>query len=298
MRTASFFCAATFAAALALPVSGQDTVLTTRVSRLEAQVAEIRDVLGLNAPETAELPSSFAGSEDAQWGLPKVRGILLNKTFFVLDFDEGTKVPDWVGYYLTRQELTGTATRRNDFHPDPELPPGKRSELADYRHSGYDRGHMAPAADFKRSDAAMSATFVLSNMAPQRPNLNRHIWQYLEADVRSLVQADGQAWIFTGPLYIDSDSARIAPADSIGPDRVAVPTHFFKVILAEPAAGDFQAYAFIIPNSLTRIPGHPKDYLVSVDHVEHLTGLDFFALLPDSIENRIERITQTDWPVK
>ena len=144
----------------------------------------------------------------------------------------------------------------------------------------------------------MSSTFVLSNMAPQRPNLNRHIWQNLETDVRSLVQADGQAWIFTGPLYINADSARIDPPDSIGPDRVAVPTHFFKVILAEPAPGDFQVYAFIMPNSLTRIPGRPKDYLVSVDHVEQLTGLDFFALLPDSTENRIEHITQTDWPIR
>lgn len=298
MRSTPLLWVLALAWGLSGPLVAQDTVVETRLSRLEAQVAEIRDVLGLTGPETPNLPLVFAGSEHARWGLPDIDGTPLNKRFFVLDHDDGKKVASWVGYHLTRDNLAGDARRRDNFHPDPELSTGLRSELADYRRSGYDRGHMAPAAAFKRSDVAMSATFVLSNMAPQRPNLNRRIWAQLEGDVRSLAQTHGSIWVFTGPLYIDEDSTRIEPPDSIGPDRVAVPTHFFKVILCEHGPDDLQTFAFVMPNSLLRISGTPRDFLVSVDHVEQISGLDFFALVVDSLENRIERVTQTNWPIR
>ena len=152
--------------------------------------------------------------------------MLLVKEFFVICHDMEQEIPEWVTYHLTRENLQGTTQRTDDFRPDPELAPGERAELVDYRNSGYDRGHMAPAADFKRSQEAMSETFLLSNMAPQRPSLNRGIWERLEREVRSLADAHGSIWVFTGALFLDGSGNPSSPVSFIGPNRVAVPTHF------------------------------------------------------------------------
>ena len=109
--------------------------------------------------------------------------------------------------------------------PDAELPTGERSELADYRGSGYDRGHMAPAEDFDRSREAMSTSFLLSNMAPQVPGMNRGRWAQREAAVRELA-AECDLWVFTGPLFVEND-----PVEEIGASGVFVPTHFYKAVL-------------------------------------------------------------------
>jgi endonuclease G len=155
---------------------------------------------------------------------------------------------------------------------------------------------MAPAADFKRDTAAMSETFLLSNMAPQRPRLNREIWAHLEDQVRSLVQERGSIWIFTGALYLDSLQNPTTPVAYIGPDSVAVPTHFYKVILCEHPDGSHEMFAFVMPNSLAP-QGEPRDYIVSVERVQHLSGLDFFSALPDSEEHRLEAVVNSNWPI-
>lgn len=278
--------------------TGQNPSLEQRVATLERQVAELRALAGFPAAPIPELPAELAGNVNARWGYPGGHCTLLVKEFYVDCFDQQRKVPEWVTYRLTREDLAGTAVERtDDFRPDPDLAPGERSELVDYRSSGYDRGHMAPAADFKRSQVAMSSTFLLSNMAPQRPNLNRGIWARLEDQVRQLAQAHGRIWVFTGALYLDRDDGPAPPADTIGPDHVAVPSHFYKVILCEHANGTHEMFAFILPNQLAPVTGEPGAYLVPVDRVEALAALDFFAALPDSEENRLEALMPTQWPV-
>lgn len=244
------------------------------------------------------LPSVLVGNDNVKFGFPGGNGVLLVKKYYVVLYDTTTLVPEWVTYHLSKEELKGNARRVNDFRPDSDLPVGKRSELEDYRNSGYDRGHMAPAADFKRNSQAMWETFLLSNMAPQRPRLNRGIWSNLEEQVRLLAKREGDIWIFTGPLYLDSLDHRVTPQEHIGPHKVAVPTHFFKAILCELPSGGHEMFAFIVRNQATELQGQPKDYLVSVHRVEESSGLNFFSALPEEEERRLESEVAASWPVQ
>jgi endonuclease G len=230
------------------------------------------------------------------YGIISVKGTLLDKGYFVINHNNEWKIPYWVAYYLSDSLLLGKAKRTNDFRPDPELAIGSRAELEDYRNSGYDRGHNAPAADFKRSREAMSLTFLLSNMSPQTPRLNRGIWENLEEQVREMVREKGNGWIITGNIFMAADSELTKPKEFIGANKVAVPTHCFKVILLRDQIGTFSMYAFLLPNQRDYIPGIPADYILKVDKLEEITGYDFFPLLDDSIENRLESIVPSTWP--
>jgi endonuclease G len=279
-------------------LGAQTATLEERVAQLERLVGELRAVHGLPAERIEELPEILRGNEQVRWGYPGGECTILVKEYYVICYDDANRVPDWVTYHLSRENLAGEAPRTNDFRADADLPSGERAELVDYRHSGYDRGHMAPAAAFKRSSTAMSETFLLSNVAPQRPNLNRHIWRRLEQEVRSLASAHGSIWVFTGTLFLDQAGNPIDPVAYIGPNRVAVPTHFYKVILCEHTTGTVELFAFVMQNPLQPLAGRPRDYLVSVDEVESLTGLDFFAVLPDWDEERLEEMVATNWPIR
>lgn len=247
-----------------------------------------------DAASRGELPALSYGGNIA-FGLPGGTGVILDKGFFVLLFDTTTLVPRWVSYRLTKGYLQGSAERTDDFRHDPELPAGGRQELEDYRSSGYDRGHMAPAADFVRSREAMSATFLLSNMAPQRPALNRGIWAQLESEIRILAESHGTLWILTGGMFLDSLEQPARAAVFIGPDSVGVPSHFFKVILCEHPDGTKEMFAFVMANSFSALPGKPKEYMRSVDDVEQLSGLDFFSGMNDETEELLERAVAVSW---
>lgn len=221
--------------------------------------------------------------------------LLLDKEFFVICYNAETKIANWVGYFLSEENLRGTISRTDDFRPDPKLGPEVRSQLADYRGSGFDRGHMAPAAAFKRSRQAMSTTFLLSNMAPQTPQLNRAIWRLLEDDVREVARTQGDVWVFTGNLFIDENGTRLEPSSRIGSNNVAVPTHCFKAILVRTEESGWMAYGFIMPNIRERIPGPVDAYQVPVDVIESASEIDFFAFLPDALEEQLER-TRQPWP--
>jgi endonuclease G len=255
-------------------------------------------VFGLSChPSPLEsLPPQLGDNEDVKYGWPGGVGTILVKHYYVIMYADSLRIPEYVSYHLTRADLDGTAPRSNDFRSDPALPAGSRAELSDYEHSGYDRGHMAPADDFKRDSAAMSETFFLSNMAPQRPNLNRKIWERLEEQVRVLASSCGNIWVVTGSLFVDSLEQPAGPTVFIGSDRVAVPTHFYKAILCEHQDGTHEMFAFIMQNRELSLPGEPKDYSVSVRQVEKLTGLDFFNLLPGPERDSLETTVDTNWP--
>jgi hypothetical protein len=129
---------------------------------------------------------------------------------YVLCQDARLKIPLWVQYELSLNDLDGPAERSDDFRPDTSIPFNARAELSDYRGSGYDRGHMAPAADMNRSRKVMSESFLLSNMSPQiGPGFNRAIWAELEASVRGWVRQRGPLTIITGPIFKpDNDEIR------------------------------------------------------------------------------------------
>lgn len=281
---------------LALPyrLAAQQTPTEKRLRILEQKVDQLYRHLGIQ-PET---PPEVVGNVNLQFGEPACSGTILSKEFYVICYENDRKIPEWVTYHLSAENLKGTASRKDDFRPDPALPKGQRAELSDYRNSGYDRGHMAPAADFKRSNIAMSETFLLSNMSPQTPNLNRRTWAELEDEVRSLANSHGNIWIFTGSLFLDSNEHPTVPTTFIGTDRVAVPTNFYKVILCQHSPDTYEMFAFVLPNQRAVLSGTPRDYIVTVKNVQQLSGLDFFSALPDDIENRLEGMKATDWPIQ
>lgn len=206
-------------------------------------------------------------------------------TGFKVSFNPAHHIPNYVVWELTADEAAGTEPRDNKFKADRDV--YGCPTLDDYRNSGFDRGHMAPAGDMKWSAEAMSDSHYLTNMCPQTRQLNGGRWSTLEQKCRQWAMRDSALIIVAGPVLTDELSR------AIGPNRVSVPERFFKVIYA-PFANPPRAIAFIMPNS-EHIDGL-ESLTVSVDQVEAITGFDFFACLPDDIENKVEQqANYRDW---
>lgn len=167
--------------------------------------------------------------------------------------------------------------RTDDFREDYKVKTGSASQ-SDYKGSGYDRGHLAPAADFKWSSTAMSESFYMSNMSPQHPSFNRGIWKKLEGSVRNWADDNGEIYVVTGPILSGSFS-------TVGSNQVSIPNYYYKVILdyKEP---EIKGIGFILPNQ--KLNSSLQSYAVTIDEVERRTGIDFYHSLPDEMENQIE----------
>ena len=204
---------------------------------------------------------------------------------FTVSFNPQNGTADWVGWELLKEETDGSVKRSDNFWADADVKGSPTPD--DYRNSGYDKGHLCPAADQKWSVKAMNDCFVMTNMTPQLHALNGGAWSTLESKERLWAKRDSALVIVAGPIYTESDTTRI------GKTGVRVPSAFFKVLLA-PYVDDPRAIGFVYPNMSS--PGNMQQYSMSVDEVEALTGLDFFANLPDELENRIERSASfTEW---
>jgi endonuclease G, mitochondrial len=203
---------------------------------------------------------------------------LVLHTGFALVYNEKHEQPDWVAYELTRDEVYGIHDRADNFRADPSINTDSAS-LADYRGSGYDRGHLIPAADLKWSLEAMSDSFYMSNMSPQEPDFNRGIWSKLEAVIRNMAVKEGSIHVVTGPVLTDG------PYPTIGDNEVSVPNQYYKVVLdyVEP---ELKAIGFLLPNEGSQQP--LAEFATSIAHIEQVTGLDFFPQLPDDIEAELE----------
>ena len=230
-----------------------------------------------NAGTSANVPPSINQLE-IPISTRKREEIILHRTAFTISYNNDYKTPNWVAWELTHAETEGTEGRKNKFEPDPDLPE-PRAEHSDYTHSGYDRGHMAPAADMKWNKKAMEESFYMSNICPQNRKLNRDDWGDLEEKCRNWAEKYGKAYIVCGPIY-DSKSPK-----RIGKHKIAVPERFFKAILIYEGKTPI-AMGFLFENKAHH--QNLKNYLVSVDKIEEETGLDFFSKLPDTIESRIE----------
>lgn len=213
-------------------------------------------------------------------GTPSEQGIPLCRKGYGLAYNPDRKTPDWVAEHLTKDRVSAKGARKNYFKADPDLPPKHRAQLADYKNSGYDRGHLAPAGDMKWDLDAYKESFYLSNMAPQNGPMNQGIWSQLEANVRRWAQDRDELYIYTGPIY-DEEQDEI---ETIGAHEVAVPNGFYKIVF-DPARKE--AIAFMMPNEKLETKDTPQ-YIVSIDSVEQATGLDFLSTLPDDEEESIE----------
>lgn len=219
--------------------------------------------------------------------IPKVNSgdVVINHTGYSLLYNEDHEQASWVAYELTKDETNNIFERTDKFIVDPLVKTGTATD-ADYSGSGYDRGHLAPAADMGWSATTEAESFYYSNMSPQEPGFNRGIWKRLEDLVRTWAVENNSIYITTGPILTTG-------LPSIGPDKVSVPKYFYKVILdyTEP---DIKAIGFLIPNSSQS--SSLQSFVVSIDSIEALSGIDFYPKLPDDQEKRLEKsITIDDW---
>lgn len=242
-------------------------------------------ILAFITPTEGEMEVDYQGGEIIDLEIPKGgKGEVITHTGYTLSYREEYEVPEWVAYELTRDEVSVQAVDRKDnFREDPMVST-KSASLQDYKKSGYDRGHMAPAADFRWSFDAMNDTFFLSNMCPQTHAFNAGIWSDLEEAVRSIAYEDERVYVVTGPVLTDG------PYDTIGENKVAVPNYFYKVIL-DYTYPTIKAIGFVLPHENSKEP--LSYFALTVDQVEEITGLDFFPLLPDDEEAKIESSLDT-----
>jgi endonuclease G len=208
---------------------------------------------------------------------PNPNGQIIMHTGYTLSYNPDFRIANWVAYELTAEETVSVVKRNDKFIPDPLLSSGTVSN-ADYKGSGYDRGHLAPSADMCYSYQTMAESFYLSNMAPQNPGFNRGIWSKLEAQVRQWAVDDKAVYVITGTVLTKG-------LPTIGNNRITVPAYFYKVILdyTEP---DIKGIGFIMPNQGSQEP--LQHFAVTIDSVESVTGTDFFYQLPDEQEKIIE----------
>lgn len=259
-------------AATFLPDAGTDKPARGEVTEKSDGAAGRTDVTAA-APKSGraiELPGRMKGTPER----------IIRHTGYTLSYNREHNAPNWVAWELTKAETEGTLPRANDFLPDPDVPEPHRVTTSEYTGSGYDRGHMAPAADMKWSSRAMSECFYMSNICPQNHALNSGAWATLEKACRRWAAREGAVYIVCGPVYKDKHRKKIGRTL-----RITVPDGFFKVVLCLNS-GREKAIGFYYANRSGR---QDMDRAArSVDEIEELTGIDFFVNLPDRQEAALE----------
>lgn len=254
--------------------------------------------------------------------------VRIDRAHYTLLHDNRFKTSLFVSYHLSKEDLMGIVSREDRFASDPLLPIGHRGELADYLKSGFDRGHLAPAADMKISKEAMRESFYLANIAPQSISLNRGIWKRLEEQLRVFYtflynietnhlnrERRVNGWVITGSVFSDLDGDGVGDAlGTIGAGRVGVPTHFYKIAVVT-IENEIHMFPFLFQHDNFKFPTnftpHPRNvkevhttltspkralsgYLTNVDAIEALLQLDLFWELPDDVESALEKKVPVD----
>lgn len=239
---------------------------------------------------TATVPPSASTpvSVPSGIGLPQLvpSDNFINHSGYILSYNKVHKQPSWVAYLqIARHTQTATEVRLDHFSADPLANFATASD-ADYAGQGFDRGHMAPAEDMAWSKATMEESFYFTNICPQKPAFNRGVWRRLENLLRYWSEAYDSVYIVTGPVLTKD-------LTTIGPDKVSVPNLFYKVVLQYNQKG-VKAIGFVLANEASA--AMLQNFAVTVDSVEHLTGINFFNKLPDDVEERIEgHISISNW---
>ena len=202
---------------------------------------------------------------------------IIKKKGYIVSYNKDTKIANWVAWHLTSEHTEGSIGRGNMFHEEEEVPSPKAT-VEDYKGSGWSRGHMCPAGDNKWDSEAMYQSFSLINVCPQNASLNSGLWNSLEIDCRNWAKRFQDIYIICGPVFFKNDH------EIIGTNEIYVPEAFFKVVLC--LNGTPKGLGVIVKNTA----GNKKKdiYYNSIDQVERITGMDFFPLLSDDVEDEVE----------
>ena len=206
--------------------------------------------------------------------LPSSNGEVVEHTYYSLSYLEEHEQAEWVHYKLNSTMLKGEIPRKKNYTIDRKVSKGS-AKTSDYTNSGFDRGHLVPAADMKMDSISVREAAYMSNISPQKPKFNNGVWKKLEEHARDLSKKS-ELYITTGGV--------LSPADlkKIGKNNVSVPDQFYKIIYD---VKNQKMFAYLMPNK--KIESREK-YVVTVDAIEALTGIDFYHQLDDELEDKLE----------
>lgn len=194
-----------------------------------------------------------------------------------MSYNETYEQAEWVAY-----ELKGVKSYHDYDRPffieDEKVNTGS-ADWRNYKRSGYDKGHLCPAGDMKFSKEAYDETFLTSNISPQKHDFNDGIWNTLEQKVRYWASKYDGIYVVTGGVLNDN-------LKTIGEEDVAVPEYFYKVLL-DTSRSEYKMIGFLVPAVDSNKPLY--EFVVPVDEIEKMTGIDFYPSLNDKIENNLEK---------
>jgi endonuclease G len=274
--------------------------LETKIASTSAQIASLKAAHDSLSGTLEELKFQSLRHQLAQVGLPETASCdeVIYHSALALVYDESHEQAKWVAHLILPDVATGTEGRTNDFRPDPLIKTGSAVD-DDYARKtktpegktktegfGYDRGHLAPSADFRYSKKALSESYYYSNMSPQTPGLNRGRWADLEDAMRSAcIARNTPLFVVTGGILNST-----LPKLEQGVNKVSIPNHYYKVILD---LEHNEAIGFIMPNSKCEF--QLPHYVCTVDSIEKITGLNFFHRLADDAEQKLESVYHIDF---
>ncbi len=266
---------------LCISSCGRKTVVNPSKTSSNLSTQAILGYPSLSTPKASEDRSEF----------------LIVKPQYVLSYQPARGIARWVGWHLQRSDL-GSAYRQDDFRVDTDLPSQYPVvKPSDYTNSGFDRGHLCPSGDRTATENDNSATFVMTNMIPQAPSVNRGVWNDLEEYCRTKVKLGLEAYIYAGS-YGEGGKGSKGTASTIAKGNVIVPNRCWKVILIMPegdndlsrvATEKVEVIAVSMPNSQDVAGTGWKRWQVTVRELEKATGLDFFSELPKVVQDTIKK---------
>ncbi|TDE45409.1 DNA/RNA non-specific endonuclease [Flavobacterium rhamnosiphilum] len=232
--------------------------------------------------------NQFDSSENIETSIAEMFDFLPTSTtnqvvkhqYYTLSYNEVHEQAEWVAYELKKNYIKNNNFKRPFFIEDAKVKTGS-ADWRNYKNTRYDKGHLCPAGDMEFALDAYNETFFTSNISPQVRNFNNGVWNRLEQKVRYwAVKYDG-IYVITGGVLNSSSM-------TIGKEKVSVPEFFYKILL-DDSGKNLKMIGFLVPNSESNKPLY--SFVVSVDHIEKLTGINFFPKLNDNIENQLEKRT-------
>ena len=203
---------------------------------------------------------------------------IVKHDYFTLSYNEKYEQAEWVAYELRKSYVRSSNFDRPYFIEDPKVKTGS-ADWRNYKKSGYDKGHLCPAGDMEFAVNAYNDTFFTSNISPQTHDFNGGVWNRLEQKVRYWATKYDGVYVITAGVLQPS-------LKTIGREKVLVPNYFYKILL-DNSNGQYKMIAFLVPNAKSNKPLYK--FVVSVDSIEKMTGIDFFPKLDDKTENRLEK---------
>ncbi|MEO8252737.1 MAG: DNA/RNA non-specific endonuclease [Flavobacterium sp.] len=246
---------------------------------LAFQLMEKNKVIKKVNPIEVNSNTSLQTNSDLNFYLPtSSTSQIVKHAYYTLSYNEKAEQAEWVAYQLNKKYIIHNTFKRPYFIEDPKVNT-KSADWKNYKKSGYDKGHLCPAADMKFDKKAFDDTFYTSNISPQKHEFNAGIWNRIEQKIRFwAVKNDGLIIITGGVLK--------GISKTIGTEKVVVPNYFYKIALSL-SKGNYKVIAFLVPNE--KSSKSIFDYVVAVDKIESITGIDFFPKLEDTLENSLEK---------